>query len=74
MQRIRLTRRCTKPYSQRNKMFFKFSALKETFFDFHRKTSEVPIFKFPIEALEILKDPLDYYAALIVTSHKKARC
>jgi phosphatidylserine/phosphatidylglycerophosphate/cardiolipin synthase-like enzyme len=39
-------------------------SLKEFFLDYQTKVNEAPVFKFPIEAIEVLQDPLDFYAAM----------
>lgn len=44
----------------------KFSSLSKFLFDYQMKKNEQPIFEIPIDQIEVLKDPLDFYAALEV--------
>lgn len=43
-----------------------YESLKDCLMTYQRKVNEAPVFKFPIEALEIIQDPLDFYAAMYV--------
>ena len=44
----------------------KASAIKDYVFNYQKTKNENPIFKFPVESLEILQDPVDFYSALYV--------
>lgn len=48
----------------RARLFRQFSQLRDFAFDYQRRVNELPIFKFPVESLEVLSEPLDFYAAL----------
>lgn len=45
---------------------YKFSNLAKFLYDFQLNKNEQPIFEIPISKIEVLQDPLDFYAALEV--------
>ena len=42
------------------------SSLSKFLFDYQMNKNEQPIFEIPIDKIEVLQDPLDFYAALEV--------
>lgn len=61
---LKKVRRNMKRFNKRNFSLSKFV------FDHQMKKNEQPIFEIPLDKIEVLQDPLDFYAALEVKKSK----